>query len=104
MVHKVNMTIIGGSRGLGRWIAEHLREDFNITITSRNKQSGQKVAHELDVNYNDDNIDAIKNAEIIVFSVAFYRKQGIIMPSNQLYKWRFPQCLKSPRTPSFPRS
>ena len=63
------MTIIGGSRGLGRWMAEHLNGDFNITITSRDKTSGQQVAQELGVNYNSDNIDAIKNAEIVLFSV-----------------------------------
>lgn len=64
-----NMTIIGGSRGLGRWIAEHLRDDFNITITSRNSESGQKVADEINVNYNSDNISAIGDADIIIFSV-----------------------------------
>ena len=69
MTDKDNMTIIGGTRGLGRWIAEHLNNDFNITITSRNKTSGLKVADELNVNYNNDNIEAIKDANIIVFSV-----------------------------------
>ena len=64
-----NMTIIGGTRGLGKWMAEHLNGDFNITITSRNKTSGQKVAQEIGVNYSNDNIDAIKDADIILFSV-----------------------------------
>lgn len=44
-----NMTIIGGTHGLGRWIAEYFKQDFNITITSRNKNSGQKVAKDLNV-------------------------------------------------------
>ena len=64
-----NMTIIGGTRGLGRWIAEHLSDDFNITITSRDKQSGQKVGDELDVGYSNDNIAAVRDADIIIFSV-----------------------------------
>ena len=64
-----NMTIIGASRGLGKWIAQHLKEDFNITITSRNQAEGQEVANELKVSYNNDNIDAIKDANIIIFSV-----------------------------------
>lgn len=67
--HKRNMTIIGGTRGLGRWMAEHLKTDFHITITSRDKTSGREVAKELGVAYNNDNIDAIKNAEIVIFSV-----------------------------------
>lgn len=69
MTDKSNMTIIGGTRGLGRWIAEHLNNDFNITITSRNKTSGLEVARKLNVNYNNDNIDAIHNADIVIFSV-----------------------------------
>lgn len=64
-----NMTIIGASRGLGKWIAQHLKEDFNIIITSRNQAEGQEVANELNVSYNKDNIDAIKDANIIIFSV-----------------------------------
>ena len=63
-----NMTIIGGTRGLGRWIAEHLSDDFNITITSRDKLSGQKVGDELGVMYSDDNISAVKDADIIIRS------------------------------------
>ena len=69
MTDKDNMTIIGGTRGLGRWIAEHLNNDFNITITSRNRSSGQAVADEINVNYDDDNVRAVENADIIIFSV-----------------------------------
>ncbi|MEE1129506.1 MAG: prephenate dehydrogenase [Methanobrevibacter sp.] len=69
MSDKSNMTIIGGTRGLGRWIAEHLNNEFNITITSRNKTSGLEVAKELNVEYSNDNIEAIQNADIVIFSV-----------------------------------
>ncbi|OED30507.1 prephenate dehydrogenase [Methanosphaera sp. WGK6] len=66
----INITIIGGTRGLGKWIAEKLKQDgFNITITSRNKISGSKVAKKIDVNYSDNNIESIKDADIIIFSV-----------------------------------
>lgn len=67
---KRNITIIGGTRGLGEWIANQLKkENLNITITSRNKTSGEKVAKKLGVNYSDDNITAVKNADIILLSV-----------------------------------
>lgn len=69
MNEKDNMTIIGGTRGLGRWIAEHLSNKFNITITSRNETSGLEVAKELNVNYSNDNIEAIQDADIVIFSV-----------------------------------
>ncbi|WP_455645004.1 prephenate dehydrogenase [Methanosphaera sp.] len=66
----INITIIGGTRGLGKWIAEKLKDDgFNITITSRNKLSGEKVAKKIGVNYSNDNIESIQEANIIIFSV-----------------------------------
>ncbi len=65
-----NITIIGGTRGLGNWIAKLLsKENFNVTITSRNKTSGEKIAQKLNVNYTDNNIESVKNADIIIFSV-----------------------------------
>ncbi len=66
---KSNMTIIGGTRGLGKWLAEHLKNNFNIRITSRDASTGKPVAEEIGVEYSDDNIEAIKDADIIVFSV-----------------------------------
>ena len=66
---KSNMTIIGGTRGLGKWLAEHLKNDFNIRITSRDESSGKPVADKIGVEYNSNNIEAIKDADIIVFSV-----------------------------------
>ena len=67
---KINITIIGGSRGLGNWIARELKKDnYNVTITSRNKSSGEKIAQRMGVNYNNNNIDSIKNADVIIFSV-----------------------------------
>ncbi|MBO7716920.1 MAG: prephenate dehydrogenase, partial [Methanobrevibacter sp.] len=66
---KSNMTIIGGTRGLGKWLAEHLKNDFNIRITSRDENTGKPVAEEIGVEYSNDNIEAIKDADIIIFSV-----------------------------------
>ncbi len=66
---KRNMTILGGTRGLGKWLAEHLKNDFNIRITSRDASTGKPVADEIGVEYSDDNIEAIRDADIIVFSV-----------------------------------
>ncbi len=69
MSDKSNLTIIGGTRGLGKWMAEHLKNDFNITITSRDAISGKEISKELNVDYNNDNIDAVKDADIILFCV-----------------------------------
>lgn len=65
-----NVTIIGGTRGLGYWIATQLqKENFNVTITSRNKSSGKKAAEKINAKYNNDNIEAIENADLIIFAV-----------------------------------
>ncbi|MBE6485466.1 MAG: prephenate dehydrogenase [Methanosphaera stadtmanae] len=65
-----NVTIIGGTRGLGKWIANELiKEEFNVTITSRNKTSGEKIAKKINAQYSNDNIEAIENADLIIFSV-----------------------------------
>ena len=64
-----NMTIIGGTKGLGKWIAEHLKSNFNITITSRSEATGSKIADELNVKYSHDNVEAIRDAEIVLFCV-----------------------------------
>lgn len=69
MIQKDNMTIIGATRGFGRWIAEHLNNDFNITITSPDETSLREVANELNVDYNTDNVEAVKNANIVIFCV-----------------------------------
>lgn len=87
MSNKSNMTIIGGTRGLGRWMAEHLRNDFNITITSRDAISGRKIAEELNVDYTNDNIDAVKDANIILFAFP------LSLWRTQLKRWR-PMLLK----------
>lgn len=66
----IKISVIGGTRGLGKWIAEQLRYDnFDVTITSRNKDSGMKVAKKLKLNYTDDNIKAIENSDIVIYSV-----------------------------------
>lgn len=67
---EINITIIGATKGLGLWIAKQLnKEDYNVTITSRNKLSGEKIAKKINVNYNNDNIKSVENADIIIFSV-----------------------------------
>lgn len=69
MIEKDNMTIIGATRGFGKWVAEHLNDDFNITITSPDETSGLEAARELNVEYNSDNVEAVQNADIVIFCV-----------------------------------
>lgn len=65
-----NITVIGASKGLGKWIACKLIEDnYNVKITSRNREYGEIVANEIGAGYEQDNIKAVSDAEIVVFSV-----------------------------------
>lgn len=65
-----NITIIGASRGLGKWIAcKLIEDDYNVKITSRNREYGENVAEEIGARYEQDNIKAVSDADIIVFSV-----------------------------------
>ncbi|MCD7781764.1 MAG: prephenate dehydrogenase [Methanosphaera sp.] len=119
----INITIIGGTRGLGLWFANQLKLDgFNITITSRNKTSGQKVAQKIDTNYSNDNITAIQNADIILFAVPIEAMEETIknvaphanrgslliditsvksMPSEALIKFAPADCEILPSHPMF---
>ena len=81
--NNINITIIGGSRGLGKWIANELHKDnFNVKITSRNRSSGEKIAHKMGVKYDDDNIEAIADANIIIFSVPI---EYMVIQSKKLH-------------------
>lgn len=67
---KINATIIGASKGLGKWIANKLVKDgFNVTITSRDETSGKEIAKQLSASYDHDNINAVKDAQLIIFCV-----------------------------------
>ncbi len=83
--------IIGGTKGLGKTLAWHLKEDnFEVTITGRDKNVGKKVSKEIGVNYSNDNIKVVQNSNIIIISVPIDITQKIIkelsqyMPKNSL--------------------
>ena len=64
------VAVIGGSRGLGKWIAKFLKkEGFKVTITSRDHEYGRKVPKKMGVKYCENNIDAAKSSDIVIVSV-----------------------------------
>ena len=88
---KINITIIGATRGLGKWIANYLKKfNYNITITSRNPKEGKIIADKIQVDYSNNNIEAIKNANIIIFAVPLDKMEETIKevapyaPSNSV--------------------
>lgn len=66
----LKIAVIGGTRGLGKWIATFLsRKGFEIVVTGRNKITGDSVSRKLGVEYIQDNIKAASIADIVIISV-----------------------------------
>ncbi|MDO5849852.1 MAG: prephenate dehydrogenase [Methanobacteriaceae archaeon] len=83
--------IIGGTKGLGKTLAWYFKEDnFDVTITGRDTSVGDKVSEELGVNYSNDNIETVKNSDIVIISVPISSTEGVIkelakyMPKDSL--------------------
>ena len=79
-MHKI--TIIWWTSGFWKWLAQFLLNEFSfeieITITWTNKDKAIKVANELKCNYYLDNIKAVKNSDIVVFSIPIARSKKIM--------------------------
>ncbi len=66
----MKISIIGGTRGLGKTLAWFFKEDgFDVTITGRDTVVGELVSNDLGVNYSSDNIKTVKNSDVVVISV-----------------------------------
>jgi prephenate dehydrogenase len=66
----LKIAVIGGTRGLGRWIATFLSgKGLNVVVTGRNRVTGESVSKKLGVEYTPDNINAASSADIVVVSV-----------------------------------
>ncbi|HML06144.1 MAG TPA: prephenate dehydrogenase [Methanobacterium sp.] len=66
----MKIAVIGGTRGLGKWIAEFLKNrDFNVVVTGRDEITGKKVSKKLGVEYTSSNEEAVSSADIVILSV-----------------------------------
>ena len=66
----MKIAIIGGTKGLGKTLAMILsKENFDITITGRDKSYGVKVAKELGVKYSNNNKKTASLNEIVIIAV-----------------------------------
>lgn len=61
-----NVTILGGTNWFWKWLAEYIQEHFNNYITLR--VTGSK----------DDNIEAVKWADIVIYSLPISITEGVI--------------------------
>ena len=69
---KQNITIIWGTDGFWKWLSiflvENFWKDIELTITWRKKEKWTKLAKKLNCSFETDNIKAVKNADITIFS------------------------------------
>lgn len=71
--------IIGGTRGLGKTLASLLkREGYDITITGRNKSTGDLVSRELEVTYSKDNKKTATSSDIVIIAVPIASTKNVI--------------------------
>lgn len=66
----MEIAVIGGTRGLGNWIANYLKKKgCDVTITGRNSQLGMNIAKKMGVKYTSNNIEAATRSEIAILAV-----------------------------------
>ncbi len=66
----MQVAVIGGTRGLGKWIANFLKKrGCQVTITGRNSLMGDAIASKMGVSYTSNNIQAASKAEVVVLAV-----------------------------------
>ena len=66
----MKIAIIGGTRGLGKWIASFLsNKGFDVVITGRNVSTGESVSKKLGVDYTRDNIQVASTADVVIIAI-----------------------------------
>lgn len=69
-MNSYKIAIIGGYGGMGKFFAELFKkEKFDVTISGPSESEGERVAKKLGVWYEKDNVDAVKDADIVMISV-----------------------------------
>jgi prephenate dehydrogenase len=66
----MQITVVGGTRGLGNWIAKFLsKKGCDVTITGRNSELGRSIAKKIGVKYTSNNKKAANIAQIVILAV-----------------------------------
>ena len=82
LAHKPTIAILGGTNGLGYWTAlqchGHFGDRVHVIITGRNEQRGQAAAHESGATYIRDNIEATRQADVVVVGVSIATTEIVI--------------------------
>ena len=82
-----NITIIGGSGGMGKVFGRYFkRHDFNVTLNARNEKRLTDTADDLDVHYELDLKSCVVNADLVMISVPIHSTTKIIKKIAPLMK------------------
>jgi len=70
MVDNMKVSVIGGTRGLGYWIARFLKDEgFSVIITGRDREAGLAAAERIGADYCPDNTRAASASDVVIVSV-----------------------------------
>lgn len=83
----VKIAVIGGTRGLGRWIADFLaQKGLDVTITGRNTAEGELVSNKIGTGYTNNNAQAAESSDVVIISVPIQATPKIIQELAPLMK------------------
>lgn len=83
----MHVAVIGGTRGLGYWIANFLKDNgFDVTITGRNQVMGEASARKIGVAYSYSNIKTSSQADIIILAVPMEVMSDVILEVSPYLK------------------
>lgn len=75
----MKVSVIGGTRGLGYWIARFLKKNnLMVTITGRDTLAGESAAKSIGVSYTPNNQKAASEADIVIITVPIESTPQII--------------------------
>ncbi len=82
-----NITIIGGSGGMGKVFARYFREHgFIVTLYARDKKKLEEVSRDLEVNHSVNLEESVKNADIIMISIPIKKTTEMVNKIAPLMK------------------
>lgn len=66
----MKISVIGGTRGLGRWIAAFLcKKGFDVVITGRDTMAGELVSKKIGASYTNNNAEAASTSDVVILSL-----------------------------------
>lgn len=75
----MKIAILGGAGGMGKWFCNFfLKQGYEVIISGRTRQKLIDLANKIPVEVADNNIDAVKKADIVMISVLLQNFEGVV--------------------------